>query len=369
MKLFISAGETSGDRLGAALMSELSAIAPGSSFYGMGGAAMAAAGLHRAADCAEVSVVGILEVLTHLPAIYRVNRRLLRQARVEKPAAAVLIDFPDFHFHLGKQLAAMDIPVIYYVSPQVWAWRKGRVRTMKKFVRRVVTLFPFEVPIYQEEGIDAVCAGHPLADEVARNLACAAELPPRQAGRRIVLLPGSRRGEIGRHWAVLRDTAALLGKSLDAEFFAVPAPGIPPRSFSGAEENRITLFQGNMDLLMASADLVISASGTATLEAALCGAPLVVIYKMNPVTFTIAKRFVRMPHIALANIVAEESVAPELLQNEATPERIAGEAAAILHDPSREAWMRKKWAAIRQRMGPPGAAARAARAVWEALAA
>lgn len=366
MKLMISAGEASGDRLGAWLMAELQKRRGDLSFVGMGGARMEAAGLAPEVRSEDVAVVGLFEVLGKLLPVLRAHHRLLGLARRERPAAAVLIDFPDFHFRLGRRLARLNIPVIDYVSPQVWAWRPGRVARMKRFVRRMITLFPFETEIYRQAGVDAVFAGHPLADEVSRRLS-GGPLARRPDTRRIVLMPGSRKGEVRRHWPVLREAARLLSREFAAEVFLVPAPDSGAEWFRGANEAGIAIFEGNVEALLASCDLLLVSSGTATLQGALCGAPMIVIYKTSAATFALARRLVRVPNIALANIVAGERVAPELLQREATPERIFREGRRLLCSEQLSTAVREKWRLLRERMGPPGAAARAAQAVLEVL--
>jgi lipid-A-disaccharide synthase len=367
MNVLVSAGETSGDRLGAALLRELSLRRADLSFFGMGGPEMGKAGLERVADAADVAVVGLVEVLAKLPAVWRTSRRLREAARDRGAAAAILIDFPDFHFRLGKRLARMGIPVIYYVSPQVWAWRAGRVAVMKTFVRRMITLFPFETAIYRNAGIDAVCAGHPLADEVDARLAHGrAERSP-SGRKRIVLMPGSRAGEVRRHWPVLREAASRLAADRGAELFVVPAPGIDDTLLSGAAQAGIQIHRGNPEPLLASCDLLIVSSGTSTLQGALCGAPMVVVYKTSPLTMALARRLVKTPHIALANIVAGDRVAPELVQEEATAERVYREGARLLDSPEISADVRRRWAEIREKLGPRQAAARAAQAVLEVL--
>jgi lipid-A-disaccharide synthase len=367
MKLMISAGETSGDRLGAWLMAEVRKRRPGVFFFGMGGPRMESEGLERRVRAEEVTVVGLFEVLGKLPRVLRAHRELLAAARREKPSAAVLVDFPDFHFRLGRSLSRMGVPVIYYVSPQVWAWRPGRVARMKDFVRRMITLFPFETETYRRAGIDAVFAGHPLVDEVAARLAGAAAPKRDPSRRRIVLMPGSRKGEVRRHWPVLRDAVRRLSRELPVECFAVPAPDIADEAFGGADEAGIELYRESAEPLLASCDLLMVSSGTATLQGALCGAPMIVIYKTSAATFALARRLVRVPNIALANIVAGERVAPELLQDEATAERVAREARTLLGEPEAAARMREKWRSLRKRLGPAGAAGRAAEAVLEVV--
>lgn len=367
MNVLVSAGETSGDRLGAALLRELSRRRPDIAFFGMGGREMEAAGLDRIADAHDVAVMGFVEVLERLPAVWRTARRLRKEAQNRNAAAAILIDFPDFHFRLGRRLARAGIPVVYYVSPQVWAWRAGRVSVMRSFVRRMITLFPFEVPIYRDAGIEAVCAGHPLADEVEAHLA-GPPAPPRRPGRRrIVVMPGSRAGEVRRHWPVLREAAGRLAKAFDADVVAVPAPGLSAALFSGAEEAGIALHRGDPEPLIASSDVLLVSSGTSTLQGALCGAPMVVVYKTSPVTMALARRLVKTPHIALANIVAGARVVPELVQEEATPERVFREAARFLESAEAAGEVRRRWAGLREKLGPRGASARAAEAVLEVL--
>ena len=367
MNVLISSGESSGDRLGAALMREMHKRRAGISFQGMGGPRMRAAGLETAVDSETVSVMGFFEVIAKLPRIWLSHRRLLSQARDGNPALAILVDFPDFHFRLGKALARRGIPVVYYVSPQVWAWRRGRVRVMKSFVRRMITLFPFEVEIYREAGIDAVCAGHPLADEVEMELAASPASPREPAKKRVVLMPGSRRGEVRRHWPIFREAVRKLAETVPIEAFVVPAPGLSHDLFPGAQHDGISMFSGNLDALLASCDVLIVASGTSTLQGALCGAPMVVIYRTSPATFAVARRLVQVSHIALANIVAGDRVAPELLQDDATPERIASEAGRLLRDPAAAERMRARWRTLWDRLGPRNAAAHAAEAVLQVM--
>jgi len=369
MKVFVSAGETSGDRLGASLVREISRRRPGITFFGMGGPRMEEAGVARVADSHGVSVVGLFEVVARLPAIWKTARRLERAARRERPAAAILIDFPDFHLRLGRRLARRGIPVVYYVSPQVWAWRAGRVETMKKFVRRMITLFPFETEIYRRAGIDAVCAGHPIADDVEERLRKDPAAPRRPGRKRIAIMPGSRAGEVRRHWPLLRDAARRLAAEFGADAVVVPAPGLPDALFPGAEEAGVAFHRGDPEPLLAASDVLLVSSGTSTLQGALCGVPMVVVYRTSPATMALARRLIRTPHIALANIVAEERVVPELVQEEATVERVREEGARFLASAAASDAVRRRWAEVREKLGPGGAASRAAEAVLEVLSA
>jgi lipid-A-disaccharide synthase len=305
-------------------------------------------------------------VLEKLPALARAGSELVRSARRERPDAAILIDFPDFHGLLAGRLRRLNIPLIYYVSPQVWAWRRGRARAIARRARRIITLFPFEAEIYRRLGADAVWAGHPLVDEVREGLR---EPSPRLLGkrRRLLLLPGSRTAELKRHWPPMAEAAARLARRLDLDLIAVRAAGLPEDLFAGAAEKGITIATSGMHALLATADLAFVASGTATLEAALCGAPMIVVYKTSAASFAVARLLVRVPWISLVNIVAEEAVVPELLQDDVSADRLETEGAALLESPDRLARMREGLARAAGRLGPGGGSERAAEAVLGTL--
>jgi lipid-A-disaccharide synthase len=366
LKLLISAGEASGDQHGARLLEALAKKRPGLSAFGMGGPRLTAAGLSVIVPSESLSVVGISEVLEKLPTLVRAGSALVRSARRERPDAAILIDFPDFHGLLAGKLRSLGIPLIYYVSPQVWAWRRGRARTIARRARRIITLFPFEAEIYRKLGADAVWAGHPLVDAVREGLREPSPLPAGKR-RRLLLLPGSRTAELRRHWLPMAEAAARLARRLDLELIAVRAPGLPEDLFAGAAEKGITVAVSGMHALLATADLAFVASGTATLEAALCGAPMIVVYKTSAASFAVGKLLVRVPWISLVNIVAGEEVVPELLQDDVTADRLEREGAALLDSPDRLAGMREGLARVAGRLGPPGGSDRAAEAVLGAL--
>ncbi len=332
----------------------------------MGGPRLRAEGLEAVVASESLSVVGISEVLEKLPALARALGSLGRAARRERPDAAVLIDFPDFHGLLSRSLSRQGVPLIYYVSPQVWAWRRGRARVIARRARRIVTLFPFEAEIYRNLGADAVWAGHPLVDDVREGIVRPSPLPPK-ARRRLLLLPGSRSAELRRHWEPMRRAARRLSRRLDLEVAAVRAPGLPEELFPGAAEDGIALASSGIHALLATADLAFVASGTATLEAALCGAPMVVVYRTSAASFAVGKLLVRVPWVSLVNIVAGEEVVPELLQSDVTWERLEKEGASLLESPERLARMREGLARVAGSLGPPGASDRAADAVIAAL--
>ncbi len=366
LNLLVSSGEASGDLHGARLLRALRRLRPEVTGFGMGGRRLEAEGLSVVVRSESLSVVGISEVIEKLPALVRALRSLRQDARRRRPDAAVLIDFPDFHGFLARSLYREGVPLLYYVSPQVWAWRPGRARSIARMARRIITLFPFEVEIYRRLGADAVWAGHPLVDDVREGLEKPSPLPPKTR-RRLLLLPGSRSAELQRHWGPMAEGAARLARRLDLEVIAVRAAGLGEELFPGAAERNIRLVTSGLHPLLATADLALVASGTATLEAALCGAPMIVVYRTSRASFTIGKFLVRVPWVSLVNIVAREEVVPELLQGEVNSDRLAKEAEALLTSPQRLQKMREGQARVARELGPPGGSDRAAQAVLESL--
>jgi lipid-A-disaccharide synthase len=366
LNLLISAGEASGDQHGARLLAALRKKRSGISAFGMGGPRLRAEGFSAVVPSESVSVVGFSEVFEKLSALSRALRALTSSARTERPDAAILIDFPDFHGLLAARLTRLGIPLIYYVSPQVWAWRRGRANAIARRARRMITLFPFEAEIYRRLGADAVWAGHPVVDDVSEGLVRPSPLPP-QTGRRLLLLPGSRTAELRRHWPPMAEAAERLRDRFDLEVVAIRAAGLPEDLFPGAARRGIMLAASGMHPLLATADLAFVASGTATLEAALCGAPMVVVYRTSWTSYSVGRLLIRVPWISLVNIVAGEEVVPELLQGEVNPRRLEREGAALLDSPELLARMREGLARVSQRLGPSGGSERAADAVLDVL--
>jgi lipid-A-disaccharide synthase len=368
MNLLISAGEASGDLHGARLLAALRRERPDLKAFGMGGARLAEAGLERIVASEELSVVGFSEVVEKLPALRAALGRLTAEARSRRPDAAILIDFPDFHGLFSRRLARARIPIVYYVPPQVWAWRPARARTIARRARRILTLFPFETEIYRRLGGDAVCVGHPVVEDVRDGLAAPPPLPPKTR-RRLLLLPGSRGAEIARHWDTMAEAAASLSRRFDLEMVAVRAPGLPESLYGGAAERGIRVVAAATGLhpLLASADLAFVASGTATLEAALCGAPMIVVYRTSAFSHAVAKALVRLEWISLVNIVAGRGVVAELLQDRLTPGNLEHEGEALLASPERVAAMKVELGRVASELGPPGASARAAEEILAAL--
>jgi len=408
-ELLVVAGEASGDLHGARLLAELRRLVPGVRAFGLGGAELRAAGLEAVADSSEVAVVGVVEVLKVLPRVRQVFGALLAEVDRRRPRAAVLIDFPDFNLRLARRLARRGIPVVYYISPQVWAWRRGRVRTIARRVERMLVLFPFEEEFYRRAGVPAVHVGHPLVDEVPLlPSAWDRGLAPGEPYR-LALLPGSRRSEVAALLPVMLAAVARLATEVPVQAALIRAPGLPEAVLAGHVEAFLRGGAGGAlgagdgkgagaegggsgavggggggraagltlpvrvvseDRFGAIADshLALCASGTATLEVGLLGTPMIVMYRLATWTYLLARALVRLPNFAMVNLVLGREAVPELLQGEAEPERIAAAGLRLLVDGEARSRMRAALAELRPRLGEGGASARAARQVAEILA-
>ena len=374
-RILISAGEASGDRLGAGLALALRARRPDAELFGMGGERMAAAGVRLLARSSDVAVVGFTEVLGRLPALLRARRALERALAVERPDLFVPIDFPDFHLRVVPRATRAGARVVYFVSPQIWAWRRGRIRAIRRHVRRMLVLFPFEERFYEAAGVPVTFVGHPAVDDPVvpppfEALRHRAGLEPGRPA--IALLPGSRPSEVGRLLPVLLGAAALLAARRPAPQFLVPlAPGLDPTlvttRISRAGLDGIRTHAGEFPAILATCVAGAVASGTASLEAALAGLPMVVVYRMAPLSYAVGRMLVRVEHVALPNLVAGRRVVPELIQGECTARSVAGHLAAFLDQPGLSDRVRAELAFVRARLGAPGAFARAAEAVLAEL--
>jgi lipid-A-disaccharide synthase len=367
MRVMVSCGEPSGDLYAGALVEELRRRAPGAEIFGFGSERFSAAGGRLVGDFKGLSVTGLTEALRVLPASYAMLRRLVSAARETRPDVFVAIDFPDFNFRLMAALKALGIPVVYYISPQLWAWRTGRMQTMKRLVDRVLVIFPFEEELYRREGVDVEFVGHPLVD-----LARATE--PRDvflrrhgldpAAPTVALLPGSRPNEVRR---ILPDMAAamrLIASRLpNVQFVVACAPNLPDELFAALRGP--VCVHGRADDVLAACDVVVTASGTATVQAALHERPMVVVYRLSGLTYRLGKPFVKVDTYAMANLVAGRRVVPELIQRDMTPERIAEETVSFLTDRARYDATRDALREVRARLGAPGASGRAADAILE----
>lgn len=373
MKLFISAGEASGDALGAALLEALSKRDPNLETFGMGGARMVALGFRALRDAREVGVVGFLEVIRHLPRLFRLKDALARAAIEAKPELAILIDVPDFNIRLARELKRAGIPVVFYVGPSVWAWRASRVHSFKRWIDRLLVLFPFELPPWRAAGVDVVCVGHPLLDEIP-------EAAPETPSTTIALLPGSRRSEIERHLHTLLAAAKeLLARGRASRFVMPVAPTIDramlAKEIADADlVEKVDLIEGSggdpepRRRAVASSALALVASGTATLETALLGRPQVIFYRVNALSFLLGKLFTKLRHLGLPNIIAGREIAPELLQDRFTAAALVECAERLLSDRTARDSARQAYAELREKLGDRGAAERAADAVLEVYA-
>jgi lipid-A-disaccharide synthase len=372
-ELLVVAGEASGDLHGARLISELRQRVPGLAAFGLGGDEMRAAGLQSVAHSSEVAVVGITEVLKVLPRIREVFADLLHEVDRRRPALAVLIDFPDFNLRLARQLKGRGLEIVYYISPQVWAWRRGRVKTIARLVDRMLVLFPFELDFYRGHGVDVVHVGHPLVDEVPilPQVWDRGGEEEKKGPYRVALLPGSRLSEVEALLPTLLAAVGKLAGRLPIEARIIRAPTVPRELLDEAVELSgltVAIIESDRFAAVADSHLALCASGTATLEVGLLGTPMIVVYRLASWTYLLARLLVRLPNVALVNLVLGRRVVPELIQRQANPERIAAEAARLLTDAEARSTMRKALAEVRGRLGAGGASGRAAGEVAEMLA-
>ncbi len=372
--ILISAGEASGEVYGAQLMESLRRIeSPPLNFFGLGGERMRSAGCETVIDSRDVAVVGLAEVIKHLPGIYSRFHELLREVDKRKPDVAVLIDFPDFNFRLARELYRRRIPVVYFVSPQLWAWRQGRIKLVQKYVKKMLVIFPFEEKFYRDRGVNVEYVGHPLAD-------LADEVPSREqyalangldiSKQWIALLPGSRGQELLRNLPTMLEAARMLGS--DYEYILPVASTLTlekVKAHIGANPIHVVT-DARSALTHACASIV--ASGTATVEAALAGNPFVVVYRVSPLTYTFGRRLVSVPHYAMANLIAEKRAVPELIQGDFTAENIVKHLRELLPDGAARTQMMADLAEVKRCLHPfsqtETASDRAARAVQGLLA-
>jgi lipid-A-disaccharide synthase len=399
MRIMISCGEASGDLYAGALATELRRRAPDVELFGFGGRHLGAAGAELVGDFRGLSVTGLTEALRVIPRSLGMLRRLTRVARERRPDVCVAIDFPDFNFRLVAALHRLGIAVVYYVSPQLWAWRPGRMQVMQSSVDRVLVIFPFEEDLYRRAGVPVEWVGHPLVD-----LAHATQ--PRDTFLRahgllddapvVALLPGSRANELERIVPIMALALPLIRARVPGvQFVVAGAPNLPDRLFAplfepqpasrprpfartgeelthvprrvqahnGSDGRPSILVRDRTDDVLAACDVAITASGTATVQCALHERPMVVVYRLSPLTYRVGKPFVKVDMYAMANLVAGGRVVPELIQENCTPERVTEETVALLLDRERYARVRDALRRVRERLGAPGASGRAADAV------
>ena len=358
MKLCVVAGEASGDLHATEVIRELRRIDPSLELFGIGGSGLASEGMHLVRDARDLAIVGLFNVIRHLPMFFRAFHELTARIERERPDGVLLVDYPDFNLRVARECRRLGIPVVYYISPQLWAWRAKRVRQIAERVDQMLVIFPFEKDFYDRHGVAATYVGHPLVEQLAAIPRRSPQPPARPW--RVALLPGSRRMEIELLLGPMLDAVARLGPDVRARLILAPtvdravvegtvvARGVPVEMVE----------QGRLEAL-ADSDVAICSSGTATLEAAILGVPPVVVYRLPRLTYEVGRRLVRLPHFSLVNIVAGKQVVPELLQAEVEGERIAAEASRLMETAH---WVAARAAIdeVREKLGGPGASRRAA---------
>ncbi|MGA2711860.1 MAG: lipid-A-disaccharide synthase [Bryobacteraceae bacterium] len=368
--ILVSAGEASGDYYAAELVRELGRRWPGCEFFGCAGPHLREAGVRPVVRSEDLSVVGIVEVVGHLPRIWRRFRELVRAAEREKPQLAILTDSPDFHLRLARKLKRLGIPVVYLVAPQVWAWRKGRVKTMRRAINRLLCIFPFEEAFFREHNVPVTYIGHPLATRVRPALSQEEFFRKHKLdmGRPLItMLPGSRRSEALRHLPELVRAADILSRDRALSFVLPASPTCGADFFSEPlAGSRIQAIEGEAWDAMAHCDVALAASGTVTVEAALLGAPMVTFYRVTGTSWAIGKLLVKVPFYSMVNLIAEKRVVPELMQGEMTGERIAAETTRLLDDARERGKMKEELLRVASLLSGPGKADAISRAADEA---
>lgn len=371
-KIMIIAGEASGDIHGAHLVKAIRALNRELVFFGIGGNALRQAGVRLMVDNSQIAVVGISEVFLKFRVILRALRIVKKGLSSIRPALLILIDFPDFNLHVATAAKKLGIPVMYYISPQVWAWRTGRVKKIKNVVDHMVVIFPFEVALYKKWHVPVTFVGHPLLDSRMSGTSREKKGSLNKDGLLIGLLPGSRNGEITRLLPTMVQAADILSEQIPGIRFAIPVASSVDRTLverivEGGTARLLILPDGLQDVLDEAA-LVITASGTVTLEAAIAGTPMIIVYKVSPFSYWLGKRLIRVKHIGMANLVAKRPIVPELIQHEASAEKIAYQALQMLRDEKGLVEIRRKLGAVAQNLGSPGASKRAAEVAMNLLA-
>jgi len=373
-RLLLSCGEPSGDLYAGALTRELRTLEPHLTIAGLGGPEFAAAGGKLLEDYRGLTVTGLTEVIGKLPKSAATLRRLAGVARDERPDALIVIDFPDFNLRLARAVHRLGIPIIYYISPQLWAWRSGRIATIRRLVRRMLVIFPFERAIYENAGVPVEFVGHPLVDLIPH--AGPPEAFLRRVGlepqaKTVAVLPGSRPNEVRHILPDLVTACGLIASRLPGTQFVIArAPNLDDGLFAvlrQASGLAAVMVEGETDAALAAADVALTASGTATVQTALHDTPMVVVYRVSPITYKLGRRWVRVDTFAMVNLIAGKRIVPELIQDAFTPESVAAEAISMLTDPARREHIRADLAHVRQQLGGSGASRRAAEAIIAAV--
>ena len=391
MKLAIVAGEASGDLHAAEVLRELKRLDPNIETFGIGGDLLAREGMRLVHHAREMGIVGFFNVIRHLRMFRRIYAETVAEIAKQRPDAVLLVDYPGFNLRMARRCKELGLRVVYYISPQLWAWRRGRVKQVAKYVDRMIVIFPFEETFYREHGIEATYVGHPLIEEIGHIVrpgvgsrepgAGAASIAetnaassstsdarhPAPATTRIALLPGSRKAEVRSLLPAMLDAVEILGRERAVDAYVVQAPtisrGLLDEFVSGRNVRIVAHDNGEA---VAAADVALSSSGTATLECAVLGTPVIVMYRLSQANYWLGKMVVTIPHFALINIVAGKQIVPELIQGDVNGQRIAAETRRLL-DPANYARVVEELAAVRSKLGDAGAARRAAEAIMRVV--
>jgi len=390
MKLAIVAGEASGDLHAAEVLRELKRLDPAIETFGIGGDLLAREGMRLVHHAREMGIVGFFNVLRHLRRFRRIFDETVNEIAREKPDAVLLVDYPGFNLRMARRCKELGLRVVYYISPQLWAWKKGRVKQVAKYVDRMIVIFPFEETFYREHGIEAAYVGHPLIEEIghiarpevgSRGLGVgAASITDTNAASsptpdtrhptpavRIALLPGSRTAEVKSLLPAMVDAVEILARERDVDAYVVQAPTIPRELLDEYVTGRnVRVVAHNNGEAVAAADVALSSSGTATLECAVLGTPVIVMYRLSFANYWLGRMVVTIPHFALINIVAGKKIVPELIQGAVNGQTIASETRRLL-EPANYAMVVEELAAVRSKLGDAGAARRAAEVIMETL--
>jgi lipid-A-disaccharide synthase len=371
-KILVSSGEASGDLYASLVVEELRRLYPDADFFGCTGPRLRAAGVRTVVDAASLAVVGLTEVIAHIPRIYGEFRKLMAASRRERPDLAILTDSPDFHLRAARRLHRQGVPVVYLVAPQVWAWRKGRLPGMRSTIRRLLCIFPFEEDFFRAAGVETTFIGHPLAGLIRPSMTreqffLKHGLDP--ARPLIAALPGSRRGEAARHLPVLLDAVGRIDREIGVNV-VLPASATTGAAFFEEKigASQVKVIEGGSWDAMAHCDLALAASGTVTVEAALLNAPMVTFYQVTPLTYRLGKMLVDVPFYSMVNLIAGRKLVPELIQHDLTAENLSAEALRLLSDSAAREEQRKGLAEVSRRLsGRQGAPQRAALAIQDIL--
>ena len=371
-KVMILAGEVSGDLHAASLIQELKTLQRETFFFGMGGPRMAEAGVVLDQDITQIAVVGFAEVLKKLPTFWKLFQTLLQKAKTERPDVVILVDNPGFNLRFAKAVRPFTQKIIYYISPQIWAWNSRRIYLIKRLVDKMIVIFPFEEKLYREAGVNVTFVGHPLLDRIKPTQHRTTLLKGVPNDRRLIgILPGSREKEVERHLPILIEASEILSQKIqNLHFLIFKSPALPASLYLPSMKGRVprTLIDKDPEYEYRNLiEFALVASGTATLETAILEKPMVIVYKTSFLTYLLARNLIRIPYIGMVNVVAGKKIVPECLQFEAIPQKIAQETENYLRDPGKMAGIQEELRRVKQSLGSPGASSRAAQEILHVL--